>query len=114
MKTYHVYVKSPLSLDELAFEIRSALNVNSINKTPSQVDQKRFGLNMGGDYYLFEFIGLNIHLVANRGEVIESDFSDYGYYLIIYSDNNVKLEVIEYLSVLINKIGCQTFIQEID
>jgi hypothetical protein len=66
-----IYLRSHLKLDALADQFRVVLNCNTQNQSSWQIDQRRYGLNIGGgEYYLFEIIGLEFQLISNKGEVI--------------------------------------------
>jgi hypothetical protein len=82
MSTINLYLKFQKNIDELAIEVRALLNCNTKNQSSVQMDQERFGLNYGGKYYLFECFGLEIKLLANTGEVLDTDFPEFQYYLV--------------------------------
>jgi hypothetical protein len=77
-----IYLRSDLKLDALADQFRSIVNCNTQNQSSWQIDQRRYGLNIGGgEYYLFEIMGLELQLIQNEGEVFEEMFSEYEYYI---------------------------------
>ena len=85
----HVYLKFEGSLHDLAVYLRGKLNIP--NKNISQLEQFRYGLNIGGgEYYLFEFFGLELNLIMNQGEVLEEDYKEYQYYLYIHTELTVE------------------------
>jgi len=90
---FHIYIDSDLTIDELANQIRNITNCNISNKTKGQVDQQREGANMGGIYYLFELIGLEINLIKNEGEVFHEYFEEYEYYAFIKQAQDIEVEL---------------------
>jgi len=104
---FNIYIKSKLDIDQMAHAIKLILNCNDFNQTKSQTDQKRFGLNNGGIYYLFEILGLEIALIENYGEVLVDRFLDYKFYLVCNELETVNEElfgsVILYISELLKK-----------
>lgn len=83
MKIAYVYIKFKGSLHELAKYLRDKFNISEKNKVDTHLEQYRFGLNMGGEYYNFEFFGLELKVIINKGEVFESGHKEYNYYLVI-------------------------------
>ena len=61
-------VKSDLALNEFACRLREILNIPESNRTRSRAEQRRYGVNRGGEYYLFESLGLWLLLIRNQGE----------------------------------------------
>jgi hypothetical protein len=85
----HVYLKYEGSLNELASHLKSILNIP--DKNISQLEQLREGLNVGGgEYYYFEFFGLEINLISNKGEVLEEEYHEYQYYLYTHTELTVE------------------------
>jgi len=82
-----IYFDTSMSLDELATEIRRILNLPDRNGSHHQVDQRRFGENMGGTYYLFEVLGFTLTLLANLGEAEIPERYDHAYYLMLEGGN---------------------------
>jgi len=112
MKLFKLYIKSEFTLHHIAVMIRNVLNVNNTNTTNYQREQKRFGENYGGEYYLFEVIGLELFLLSNKGEALEEDFNDYEYYLMVKiktTDDKVVFYLAEYLTLLFNSHNLKVY-----
>ncbi len=92
-----VYIKSKNSLDELALQLRNALKLSNENQTSYQREQKRHGLNMGGDYYLFERSDGVLKLVENVGEMLVEERKDWDYYILVESDEKDEGQIAELL-----------------
>lgn len=86
-----VFVKSDLSIDEIAASLREILNISPVNRSPGVVKQNRYGLNYGGHYYHFDILGLTLELIQNKGEVQIDERSDWDYYVLI-SGEEVMLD----------------------
>jgi hypothetical protein len=84
----NVYLKFEGSLNDLALYLRSKLNIAENNL--SGLEQYRYGLNRGGEYYLFEFFGMELILIINKGEVLEENYEEYQYYLVIYTEVTIE------------------------
>lgn len=80
-----IFLKTTLPLEEVAGTIRRALNLTATNRTAHQVDQARYGLNLGGHYFLFETWGVELLLLANRGETEVPEMPDYPFYLLFHT-----------------------------
>ncbi len=87
MNAYHIYLEHELPFDDCAALIRKLLNVNAENTSKYQKEQKRYGENYGDVYYLFEVLGMEIYFVMNKNEMLESDYEEYPYYLILHINN---------------------------
>lgn len=61
-----VLLKADVALDALAIIVRKLLSLCEVNA--SGLSQERYGVNRGGNYYLFETLGLEVLLMANAGE----------------------------------------------
>jgi len=92
-----VYIKSKDSLDELAQQLRNILELSNENQTSNQREQKRYGLNMGGDYYLFERSNGTLKLVENSGEMLVEERKDWDYYILVESDEEDEEQIAELL-----------------
>lgn len=90
-----IYIKSENSLDELAQQLRNVLNLSNENQTSYQKEQKRHGLNMGGDYYLFENADGILKLVANAGEMLVEERRDWNYYVLVESNEKNEEQAAE-------------------
>ena len=116
MTYFNIYIINQLELDELADLLRRILNCNTKNQTTGQVDQKRYGANFGGHYYLFEIMGLELRLLKNEGEVFESHFAEYDYYINCIEleevDANLFKECIGYLGQLLRTKGIENKVIE--
>lgn len=97
-----VYIKSKETLEFLASLLRSILNIPDTNFTEYQRDQKRDSLYYGGEYFLFEVLGLELKLVKNSGEAEIPERSDFSYYVIIdigdFSNETACNEICKHLS----------------
>jgi hypothetical protein len=74
-----VLLNTDLALDDLALQLREVLALP--NENASGLSQKRYGVNRGGDYYLFETLGLEVFLMKNCGETQLSDDPAWRYHL---------------------------------
>ncbi len=90
-----VYIKSKNSLDELAQQLRNVLKLPNENQTLYQKEQKRHGLNMGGDYYLFESVDGILSLVENAGEMLVEERKNWNYYILVESDEKSEEQIAE-------------------
>lgn len=97
-----VYIKSKNSLDELAQQLRNVLKLSNENQTSYQREQKRHGLNMGGDYYLFERSDGTLKLVENSGEMLVEERKDWNYYILVESDEEDEEQIAELLQQNLN------------
>ncbi len=59
-----IYFKTDMAFDALAQTLRETLNLPDRNRLPYAVEQKRHGINRGGDYYLFDAFGLEVELAS--------------------------------------------------
>lgn len=100
-----VYIKSKISLDEVAQQLRSVLKLPNENQTSYQRDQKRNGLNMGGDYYLFENSDGVLRLVKNSGEMLVEERKDWNYYVLVESDDKDEKEIAEFIQQKLNSVS---------
>ncbi len=71
-----------MSLEDLAEKIRTILNASTTNRL-TKGPQRRYGENLGGEYFLIECFGLEIHLISNKGGVEIEGYSEYEYYLMV-------------------------------
>ena len=84
----YLLCKLPGDLDGAAACARSVLNLPSSNGAPEE-RQKRHGLNIGGGYYYcFSFLGLDLCLCRNAGEVAIEGAADWPYYFWFHSDGD--------------------------
>lgn len=60
-----IYVQCSDDMDTLARRLRERLNVAPEHPTAHRRSQKREGANLGGEYFLFEFMGLTLTLSKN-------------------------------------------------
>ncbi len=97
-----VYIKSENSLDELAQRLRDVLKLSNENQTSYQKEQKRYGLNVGGDYYLFERPNEVLKLVENAGKMLVEERKDWNYYIFVESDEKDKEQIAELLQQNLN------------
>ena len=80
-----IYIKTDLSLDALAEALRETLNLPEKNRAPHAQEQRRYGVNFGGEYYSFEALGIWLNLLKNAGEVEIPERSSFPYYLLAES-----------------------------
>ncbi|AKP53753.1 hypothetical protein [Cyclobacterium amurskyense] len=117
MNVCYLYIQSIEHLDDFADRLRKIINISTTNPTPELIDQKRYGLNYGGEYYAFECFGLEIMLVRNEGEVGDSDYEDYQFYLEVQSkkDFDEKLfhdGILKYLQMTLEDSGLKTQLED--
>lgn len=117
MNVCYLYIQSLEALDDFADHLRMVINASKVNPTPEIIDQKRYGLNYGGEYYAFECLGLKIMLVQNKGEVADDDYYEYQFYLEIQSelefDSQLFREgIVKYLQVVLEKSGLKTQLED--
>ncbi|MES2649397.1 MAG: hypothetical protein V4717_21140 [Bacteroidota bacterium] len=102
METFNIYINSELPFDDCAYLVRSLINANSVNLSEYQKEQKRYGENYGGAYYLFECLGIEFYFVKNEGEMFENEYDNFNYYLILnineYSHQGSGLFIAEYIN----------------
>ncbi|HPH37714.1 MAG TPA: hypothetical protein PL108_08645 [Sediminibacterium sp.] len=117
MESHNIFVKSDISLDEFAIFFRKICNIGIKNVTTFQLSQKRYGENYGGDYYLFESLGMEFYLVHNKGEMLEDEFEKYPYYLILnineFSLNGFGLSITQYIRCYLASHGVESEINSI-
>jgi len=77
-----IYIKTDLTLDALAETLRETLNLPEKNRAAHAEDQKRYGVNYGGEYYSFEALGIWLNLLKNVGEVEIPERRAFPYYLL--------------------------------
>ena len=80
-----VYIKSDLSFESLGKRVASAVNVASCNVSEYQREQSRSSENMGGRYFLFEVLSLELYLLRNERDVLISEMKNWPYYILIGS-----------------------------
>ena len=106
-----VYLRGESSLEALAQRLRELLNIPLENKTSYQREQKRTGVNMGGEYFLFEIFGLTLTLLTNSGEVQIPERPDWPYYLLVTGKYGIDPHLIdataEYLAQLARTAGLE-------
>lgn len=100
-----VYIKSENSLDGLARQLRNVLELPNHNRSSYQKEQKRHGLNMGGDYYLFEKSDEILKLVENTGEMLVEERKDWNYYILVESDEEDEEQIAKLLRQKLNAAG---------
>jgi len=93
-----IYFKTDLALEALAQQLRETLNLPDRNRTPSVGSQKRYGVNRGGDYFLFETFGLELNLLRNAGEAAIPERANYSYYLFAEASHGADLETVSCLT----------------
>ncbi len=81
--TAEVYFLWEGGLDELAAFLVNLLNLPTTNTTPGYMPQRRNGVNYGGDYHVFEVLGLVLHLVNNAGETEIPEKNGHRFYLML-------------------------------
>lgn len=108
-----IFIKSDKTLNELALFLREKINISDKEKKPFGGFQKRYGDNYGGDYYLIEFFGLEIHLVENARDVFIEEMQSYNFYLMINTEYKFKVDkeifdnLILYFFALLKFIGLE-------
>lgn len=108
-----VYIKSKNSLDELAQQLRNVLKLPKENQTSYQKEQKRHGLNMGGDYYLFESSDGILKLVENVGEMSVEERKDWNYYILVESDEKNEEQIAELIGQKLTASGINAKLDDI-
>lgn len=76
-----IFIKTEEGFDQLGQRLQSLLNVAAQNRTRGQNEQKRYGINFGGNYYLFEGFGLELYLLQNEGEIEYEEYAQWPYYI---------------------------------
>lgn len=110
-----VFIRSDVSLDDVAAQLRLVLNLRSSNLKSFQREQRRDSVNMGGAYYLFEALGLELLLLANRGEVLIEERSDFAYFLAIaQAEDSMSAELAAHLSTCLAASGITAEAGELD
>jgi hypothetical protein len=101
-----VYFKTSMGLENFALWLRDLLNLPLVNKSPYQIEQQRYSLNHGGDYYLFEVLGVELLLLRNHGEVEVPEYGDYYLYLLVQSaSGSLNSSIAENICALVNAEG---------
>ena len=108
-----VYIKSKNSLEELAQQLRNVLKLPKENQTSYQKEQKRHGLNMGGDYYLFESSDGILKLVENVGEMSVEERKDWNYYILVESDEKNEEQIAELIGQKLTASGINAKLDDI-
>lgn|GEM_PF-2584420 len=89
-----IFIKFSQDIDTLAETIRELFNMPPVNRSPGRRDQRRDSMNYGGVYYLFEVLAMHLRLVHNADAMLESQFGDYPYYLILDEADQPALKAI--------------------
>ena len=93
-----IYIKTELTLDTLADTIRETLNLPDRNRALHAENQKRYGINYGGEYYTFEALGIWLNLLRNTGEVNIPERADFPYYLLAEAGAESDWETVDCLT----------------
>lgn len=110
-----VFIRTSRDLDNLAEQLRTLLNVGSVNPTSYQRDQRRESMNMGGTYYLFEVIGLELLLLRNSGEALIEEREDFSFYLAVRRGmDHVGEQVATHLAEQISSVGMVAIAAEVE
>ncbi len=111
----HIKIKSDSGFNSFAQHLKELLNVAGQNRSAWQKEQERYGLNIGGgEYYLFELLGLEIYLIKNKGEVQYFD-AEWPYYLSIKFEQEIKPDIFNGLLDYINTwLKSEGYITEIE
>jgi hypothetical protein len=117
MADSYILIKSERSYTELAYHVKSLLNVANQNRNEYARDQERDGLNRGGgEYYCFELLGLYIYLIRNKGEVQYFD-EEWPFYLTIEFEEEIESEIfsgiVNYINFWLTKEGFATKIEKV-
>lgn len=111
----YVFIKDELSLEDLAKRLRDAMNIPEMNKKPYHVEQKRDGINMGGEYYLLETFGLNLTLLRNAGEAELPEWQEWAHYIFVemepYTDLSIVRCMTEHVCNVAKRAGLQAEIE---
>jgi len=91
---YEVYFETTMGLETFANWLRDLLNLPTSNKSSYQREQQREGVNLGGTYYLFEVLGMELLLLRNMGETEIPERPTFPLYLVIRSGSAVLDQVI--------------------
>jgi hypothetical protein len=104
-----LFLKTDLPLDDLVQRLREILNIPDRNRSPFQSIQERNSANLGGAYYLFESLGLELQLVRNEGEGEIPGWSDFRYYITLResvpTDRQTRLCIAGYLRDVLKDAG---------
>lgn len=83
-----IFIQTKKSYEELASQIRDILNVKNTNVSPEIHIQERYGLNIGGgEYFVFEGLGLQVYLIQNQGEVLIEEREEWPFYLYVEEED---------------------------
>ena len=93
-----LYFTTDMTLDAMAETLRRALNIPPHNATPHLREQKRFGMNRGGEYYLFEAFGVQWLLLSNKGETRIEERPNAAFYLYGEGGANTDSDLINCLT----------------
>ena len=93
-----IYIKTELSLDTLAETIRETLNLPERNRARHAEEQRRYGVNYGGEYYSFEALGIWLNLLKNAGEVEIPERTAFPYYLLAEAGAEADWEAVDCLT----------------
>lgn len=99
-----LFIKSDLALDDFALRLREILNLPESNRTSYHVHQRRYGVNRGGEYYLFDVLGLELLLIRNQGEVEIPERAEYPYYLIVQGRPDTEMGTWEQFTVYLRDV----------
>lgn len=107
-----IFIKFLQDIDALAEMIRELFNLPLTNGSPGQRDQRRDSMNYGGAYYLFEVLAMELRLVHNADAMVEPQFGDYPYYLILNEADQATLKAIAgHLSRHLREAGLENAIE---
>ena len=112
----YIYFRGESSLDSLAERLRELLNIPPQNKSSYCRDQKRYGVNRGGEYYLFETFGLELILINNKGEVEMPERADWPYYAVLQiycdTDHQIIKTMAEHLAQVARRAGLEAEVED--
>ena len=80
---YYVVLTHGGDYDEVARDVRGALGLGDRNHSAAIREQRRYGENWGGTYYLFEWRGVLVYLLQNAEDTVLPFPSDEMYYALI-------------------------------
>jgi len=109
-----VYFKTDADIDEFAEWLRQKLNLPSANRSAAQRQQRRVSANLGGLYYLFEVLGLELYLLRNAGETEIPERGEYALYLIVRSSSlETDNQLAEHLRRVAEEAGVEALIDSL-
>ncbi|MER7250322.1 hypothetical protein [Kribbella sp. NPDC000426] len=114
MTTAEVYFKTGMGLEQFAAWFRELMNLRDVNRSPFQLEQQRYGVNYGGDYFLFEVLGVELRLLRNQGEVEIPEHGDYYLYVMVRINTaSLSSSIAENIGNLVNAEGIEAIVDSV-